>query len=142
MRFWILLICFVILAPLAYAVEKIPVITVSGPTLITFFAPVTQEEVDKSDETSEVLSDFQWHLREVKQKLQKAGISVHEIYAGKFEVVTGNKKKVFKPGKIDVGYYFVRPGKTPKVEYGVMSNIDIVDTAGEYFGLKQLTSKQ
>src|SRR6266480_1953403 len=100
MRFWTLLICFVILAPSAYAVEKIPAITVSGPTLIAFFAPATQEEVDKNDETSEVLSDCQWHLREVKQKLQKAGISVHEIYATKFEIVTGNKKKVFKPGEI------------------------------------------
>lgn len=138
----ILLISVLVLTPSTYAAEKTPVITVSGPTLIAFFAPVTQEEIDKNDETSEVLSDFQWHLREVKQKLQKAGISVHELYALKFEVVTGNKKKVFKPGKIDVGYYFVKPGKSPKVEYGVMSNIDIVDTAGEYFGLKQLSSKQ
>ena len=142
MKHWILLICFLIIIPSAYAAEKTPVINVSGPTLIAFFAPVTQEEVDKSDETSEALSDFQWHLREVKQKLQKAGISVHEIYARKFEVVTGNKKKVFKPGKIDVGYYFVKPGKAPKVEYGVMSNVDIVDASGEYFGLKQLRNTQ
>lgn len=118
MRLWILLICSLIVTPSAYSAEKIPVINVSGPTLIAFFAPVTQEEVDKNDETSETLSDFQWHLREVKQKLQKAGISVHEIYARKFEVVTGNKKKYFKPGKIDVGYYFVKPGKSPKLNMG------------------------
>lgn len=144
MRRWILLICVFVMTPFltAFAAEKTPVINASGPTLIAFFAPVTQEEVDKNDETSEALSDFQWHLREVKQKLQKAGISVHEIYTRKFEVVTGNKKKVFKPGKIDVGYYFVKPGKSPKVEYGVMSNIDIIEVAGEYFRLKQLSSKR
>jgi hypothetical protein len=141
MRLWILLICFLLVTPSAYSAEKTPVINVSGPTLIAFFAPVTQEEVDKNDETSEALSDFQWHLREVKPKLQKAGISVHEVYSRKFEVKTGNKMKVFKPGKIDVGYYFVKPGKAPKVEYGVMSNGDIVDASGEYFGLKQLRSK-
>ena len=142
MRPWILLIYFLSITSSAYAAEKTPVIDVSGPTLIAFFAPVTQEEVDKNDETSEALSDFQWHLREVKQKLQKAGITVHELYTRKFEVETGNKKKVFKPGKIDVGYYFVKPGKSPKVEYGVMSNIDIIEAAGEYFGFKQLNSKQ
>jgi len=43
---------------------------------------------------------------------------------------------------MDVGYYFVKPGKPPKAEYGVMSNIDSVDAAGEYFGLRQLRSKQ
>lgn len=142
MRHWILLICYFIITSSAYAAEKTPVINVSGPTLIAFFAPVTQDEVDNDNEISETLSDFQWHLREVKQKLQKAGISVNEIYARKFEVVTGNKKKVFKSGKIDVGYYFVKPGKSPKVEYGVMSNSDIVDAAGEYFRFKQLSSKQ
>ncbi|QWV92374.1 hypothetical protein KP004_14315 [Geomonas oryzisoli] len=142
MRFWVLWISFVIMASPAYTAEKMPVITVSGPTLIAFFAPVTQEEVEKSGDTSEVLNDFQWHLREVKQKLQKAGISVHEIYVRKFAVVTDNKRKVFKPGKIDVGYYFVKPGKVPKVEYGVMSNVDIVDASGVYFGLKQLRRTQ
>lgn len=142
MKSWILLFCFLIISPSTYAADKTPVIIVSGPTLVAFFAPVTQEEVDKDVETADALDDFQWHLREVKQKLEKAGISVHEIYARKFEVVTGKKRKIFKPAKIEVGYFFVKSGKSPKVEYGVMSNMGIVDAAENYFGLKQLSSEQ
>ena len=142
MRIWVLFAFMSMMVTSAYSAEKTPTINVSGPTLIAFFSPVTQGEVDKNDETAEVLSDFQWHLGQVKQKLEKAGIAVHELYVRRFEVVTGKKKKVFKPGKIDVGYYFVKPGKLPKVEYGVMSDIDIVDAAAEYFGLPKVNSKQ
>ena len=134
MKTWILLTFMSMIITSAYAAEKGPTINVTSPTLIAFFPPVTQGEVEKDDETSEALSDFQWHLGQVKQKLEQAGITVHELYVRRFEIVTGNKKKLFKPGKIKVGYYFVKPGKLPKVEYGVMSDIDIVDAAGEYFG--------
>ena len=56
------------------------------------------------------------------------------IYASSFDVKSGVKIRSFHP-KIDVGYYFVEPGRSPRVEYGVMTDIDIMHIATEYFRL-------
>ena len=46
----------------------------------------------------------------------------------------GVKTTTFRPGKITVGYYFVAPGKKPRIEYGVNTDDGLVDIAKEYFG--------
>lgn len=35
---------------------------------------------------------------------------------------------------MDVGYYFISPGKQPRVEYGVMTDDDLLHAAKEHFG--------
>jgi hypothetical protein len=37
--------------------------------------------------------------------------------------------------KIGVGYFFIAPGKEPHVEYGVMTDADLLDAARKYFGI-------
>jgi len=34
-----------------------------------------------------------------------------------------------------VGYYFIAPGKAPHIEYGVLTDVDIVQAAAAYFQL-------
>jgi hypothetical protein len=42
---------------------------------------------------------------------------------------------LFRLGKVKVGYYFVAPGKKPRIKYGVMTDADILQMADEYFGI-------
>ncbi|HET9099536.1 MAG TPA: hypothetical protein VFN62_04030 [Acidobacteriaceae bacterium] len=58
----------------------------------------------------------------------------HEVFAHSFRVRLGSKTIGFHPGKVDVGYYLVIPGKRPCVEYGVMSDTDLLQVAHKYFG--------
>jgi hypothetical protein len=46
----------------------------------------------------------------------------------------GKAATTFKPTKVDVGYYLVAPGRKPRVEYGVMTDADLLQVADEYFG--------
>jgi hypothetical protein len=77
----------------------------------------------------------QVYAARVREPLRRAGIDFHEVYAGSFRVRIGNKVVTFRPGEVKVGYYFVAPGKKPRVQYGVDTDDDILRIAGEYFGI-------
>jgi hypothetical protein len=70
----------------------------------------------------------------VRGPLRKAGIEFHELYAHSFRLRIGSKLTTFKLVKIDVGYYLVARGKKPRIEYGVMTDSDLLRVANEYFG--------
>jgi len=117
------------------AAEKQPVIVVRGPVLVAFFEPVPQAKLAKEPDTNEALVDFHLNAKNVREPFRKAGIEFHELYAHSFRLRDGNKLTTFRPGKVGVGYYFVEPGKNPRVEYGVMTDADLLQLANEYFGI-------
>src|ERR1700688_2288035 len=117
------------------AAQKPEVIVVDRPTVVAFFPPVTDAEMDKDPDTNEVLSDFQLYAREARKRLEAAGIQFREIYATSFEVQVHGKATAFRPNKIKVGYYCVAPDKSPRIQYGVMTDVDILRVATEYFHL-------
>jgi hypothetical protein len=116
------------------AAEKQLVIVVRGPTVVAFFEPVPQSKLDKDPDTNESLADFQLYARSVREPLRKEGIEFHELYAHSFRLRIGSKLTTFRPVKVDVGYYLVAPGKKPRIEYGVMTDSDLLQVANEYFG--------
>lgn len=131
-------IAFVALCVLAVApraAEKQPVIVVRGPTVVAFFEPVTQAKLVKDPDTNEALADFQLYASSVRTPLRKAGIEFHELYAHSFRLRVGNQLTTFRPVKVNVGYYLVAPGKKPRIEYGVMTDADLLQVANEYFGI-------
>jgi hypothetical protein len=96
------------------------VVIVSGPTVIAFFPPVTQAELSNEPNTNEALADFRYYGARVRERAGEVGIDFEEIHASSFSVRCGAKTVVFRPKKTKVGYYFVEPGKSPRVEYGVL----------------------
>ena len=137
MRRLILFLLIIYLLPVSvHAGSQIPTIEVKGPTVIAFFGPVTKDELNKDADLNESLSDFQYHLHGAKPRLEEAGIKVHEIYTKSFTVKSLTSMTTFKPKDTDVGYYFITPGKKPKIEYGVMTGVDLLYIANEYFGKK------
>jgi hypothetical protein len=108
------------------------VVTVSGPTVIAFFPPMTQAELAKDPDSAESLADFRDYVARARPRLHDAQIDFDVIYASSFAVKSGSKIKSFHPKK-DVGYYFVEPGRPPRIEYGVMTDWDILNVSREYF---------
>lgn len=106
--------------------------TVKGPTVIAFFRHVTDAEMEKDPDTNEALSDFQLYASQAAPKLKKAGITFEAASATAFRIKDGAHLRTFK-AKIEVGYYFVAPGKEPRVEYGVRDDHQIEEIAAEYF---------
>jgi hypothetical protein len=123
------------------AAGKQPIVIVRGPTVVAFFEPVTQAKLEKDPHTNESLADFQLYARSVRAPLGKAGIEFHELYAHSFRLRVGNELTTFRPVKADVGYYLVAPGKKPHVEYGVMTDADLLQVANEYFGITGAPAK-
>ena len=107
---------------------------VHGPTVLAFFPPVTDAELEKNPDTNEALGDFQLYAMRAGPKLKKAGIDFEVVNAVKFKIKSGAVVRAFNAGKIGIGYYFIKPGKQPHIQYGVMTDDDILEVARKYFG--------
>ena len=117
--------------------KKTPTFDVHGPTILAFFPPVTEAELLKDPDANTALDDFQFYARKVRQPLEKKGIEFREVYAHRFSIRRGTTVLTFAPKKTQVGYYFVAPGKKPHIEYGVMTDADLLQAADEYFRAAQ-----
>jgi hypothetical protein len=62
------------------------------------------------------------------------GVTFQVLYARSFRIRSGTGTTTFRP-KADVGYYLVEPGKKPQIEYGVLTDSDLLLIARRYFGL-------
>ncbi len=113
-----------------------PVFNVKGPTVVAFFPPASDSELDNDADLNETLSDFQYYDEEVRAPFKKAGIELHETYTRSFSIRLKSRVITFRTTqKNDVGYYFVAPGKKPHVEYDVMTDEDLLGVAHDYFGI-------
>jgi hypothetical protein len=117
------------------AAEKPPIIVVKDRTVVAFFPPASKAELGKDPDLNEALADFQVYAKGVREPLKKAGVEFHELYTHSFQVRLGKTVTTFRPTKADVGYYFVVPGKKPRIEYGVITDADLLQIAHEYFGI-------
>ena len=118
---------------LVAAAEQPPLLVVAGPTIVAFF-PVTKAELQKDANTSEALADFQLYAKQVREPLKRTRIDVLEVYSQSFRIRIGQEATAFRPTNEDGGYYLIVPGKKPRVEYGVMTDTDLLQAAREYFG--------
>ena len=112
-------------------VSQVPVLEIHGATIIAFFPPGSNR--GGSDDANEALSDFQFYANRVKKPLSGMGVDFKELYVRSFRVHLGKGALIFHP-KEDVGYYLIAPGKRPHVEYGVMTDADLMLVAKRYFG--------
>jgi hypothetical protein len=104
---------------------------VHGPTVIAFFSPLTND--DLKDGGNETLSDFRYYAGAARARLMDAGITLHEVYAQSFRIRIGSSVTTFGFAKDQFGYYFVAPGKKPRVYYGIATDLEA--RAASYFGI-------
>jgi hypothetical protein len=120
--------------PAVAAEENHPLVVVRGPTVVAFFPPMTEAELQKDPDANETLSDFQVYSARIREPLRKLGIDYNELYVRSFELRIGKKLKTFRPVKVEVGYYLIAPGRKPRIKYGVMTDDGLLEFAEEYFG--------
>ena len=110
-------------------------VIITGPTVIAFFPPVSQREVDADPDLNEVLADFQWHLYRAREELEQLGVTVHELYKNRILISDTGREHVFSPDT-ELGYYMVSPGREALVIYGGMTDVDLIYEARGYFGVR------
>ena len=115
------------------AAERERTFLIRRATVIAFFPPVSEQELSDAGH-NESLAHFQYSANEVRKPLHDAGITFIENYAESFRIRIGKAVTTFRPEKIKVGYYLIAPGKEPRVEYGVMTEDNLLKIAREYFG--------
>ncbi|MGB0063818.1 MAG: hypothetical protein WBP85_05175 [Terracidiphilus sp.] len=114
--------------------KRTPVFVIYGPTIIAFYPHFSQKDLDTGEGDAEAMDDFSYYADQVEGRLKKAGIEFLSEEAKSFKVRDGARVLSFSGGKISIGYYFIAPGKEPRVEYGVMTDEDILGVAAQYFG--------
>lgn len=98
-----------------------------------FFPASHERRIAEGRRSNEALADFQLYAHQVREPLKMAGIEFHELYTRSFRVRVGKAVTTFRATKDDVGYYLVVPGKKPHIEYGVMTDADLLKVSKEYF---------
>ena len=109
------------------------VVNADGPTIVAFFPNASKAGSDNAD-ANEALSDFQFYAERVKEPLNQLGIQFTEQFGGSFRIRSGGETRLFTPKAETPGYYFTEHRKRPHIEYGVMTDVDLLALAKEYFG--------
>lgn len=111
-------------------------INANGPLVIAFYSPTPTGQTSGADD-NEALSDFQFYAGPSKRSLAENGIKFQQINTHSFRIHVGARTTTVHP-KRGVGYYLIAPGKKPQIEYGVMTDTDLLHVAKRYFGLTTL----
>lgn len=128
----VVILCVSLFASAAQADEAAQII-VDGPTVVAFFEPVTEAELEEDPDANDALDDFQFYARETRIALDGSGVAFHEVYAREISVIVDGVDKVLRP-EVTVGYYFIAPDRTARVEYGVHTDVDVLALVDEVFG--------
>lgn len=117
------------------------VVPVTGPTLIAYFAPVEQRDLDSSQDLNEVLGDFGADMYDQGPRFERAGVRTYWCFSRDVYTRDGARVRRFSRAPADiVGYYLIRPGREPAVFRGVGLSGYRLDSAAAYFGLPELRS--
>ena len=120
------------------------VVLITGHTLIGFFPKVDQADVDADQDLAQVLSDFQYHLGGAREHLRQKGVRVYELYASEIRIEEAGAFRTFSPdsGGVALGFCLVSPGREPQVMYGVMTDVDLLIAAHQYFGFPEFGQEE
>jgi len=131
--FWLAAVALCLSATLdAQHASGIPVVNADCPTIIAFFPNASKTGPDDPD-GMEALSDFEYCAGRVKKPLSQRGIQFTEERDRSFRIRSGGEIVLFTPKTDTPGYYFVQRSKKPRIEYGVMADVDLLTLAKEYF---------
>ena len=118
---------------IAQRVCQDPVIEIQRATVIAFYPPASGGSEENAT-ANEALSDFQYYAERMKRSLVKSAIDFQELYVRCLRIDVDKKTTVFRP-KLAIGYFLIAPGKKPDIQYGVMTDDDLMVVARRYFGL-------
>lgn len=137
----------VVLSVRVQAQESPDTIRVSSQAII-FFGPSQAERdsmsLQENSGIDEVLSDFLFYAGRIRPFLDSNSISVHETNSRRFVVIRQKGMPLnFDRESMDavVGCILLQDGKEPRILTGVNTDIDLRETATEYYGLNSGTTE-
>jgi hypothetical protein len=100
----------------------------NGPTVIAFYA-LTKEQVARGGDASEAFADFERQLKGVDRALDSLGVRLDYQYSDTIQYQVNGVAHAWHPpsDSLRVGYLFLGPGRILDVQYGVMTNSDLLD---------------
>ena len=108
------------------------VIEIRVPMLLAHF-PITQAEVDASEDGGEALGDFQYHLGGARDSLARLGLALEIRYTPALPYrVAGRLPRFVPPADSGVAYLFVAPDRATRTYYGVLTDEDLLDLAHRF----------
>lgn len=108
------------------------VIEIRAPTLLAHF-PITQAEVDASEDGGEALGDFQYYLGGARDSLARLGVTLEIRYTPALQYrVAGRVIRFIPPADSGVAYLFVAPNRPTRTYYGVLTDDDLLDLAHRF----------
>jgi hypothetical protein len=117
------------LAGAAMAAEEIrpAPIVISGPTVIAFFMPGRSKELN-----SAARADFERYAAKAAPALKEAGIDFHILNPKRsIEIQTRGQARVLRP-RFGAGYYFLTAEGKTKVEYGLKTDVHLLQHARQH----------
>ena len=115
-------------------------LVVTGPTFVALFGNVTQEQVDADPNLAEALADFQYYVGGSVPALTTAGVAVHQVYVDSLRLRDGasaSRPRAFASDS--TRYVYLAPGREPRTLSSIATDIELLHTAADYFGLPALT---
>lgn len=109
-----------------------PAVVVQGPTVVACFVPVSDAEMEKNPDLNEALADFQLYTAQARRPLQQRSIDFRVLSTSSFRIRSNGKVSSYRVEGAE--YYFVAPGKQPHIRTGVMTDVELVAAADQYFG--------
>jgi hypothetical protein len=102
-------------------------IVISGRTVIAFFMPGRSKEL-----SSAARADFERYAAKAAPALKESGIEFHQLYPKRvIEIQVQDRVQLLKP-RFGAGYYFVTPEGKTRVEYGIKTDIHLLQYTRQY----------
>jgi hypothetical protein len=130
--------CMVATSPVSAQADPVPVVTVTGPTVIAFWrAPSSDEELVADPGLASALDQQQTYWADTYSRLQDLGVAALNQPGIRFRVQDGERERIFvaSADSSDIGYLLVAPGRDFHVLYRLRFPDDLVAAAKSYFDL-------
>jgi hypothetical protein len=105
---------------------------------IVYFGPAQSElDVVSGREPGEALDDFAYYISRADTTVRRLGITTEYNASAVIEVPYGEQQRVIIDRRIQsFGYIFIDGKRKPLVIDYVLTDLDLIDTAKDFFGLK------
>ena len=108
-------------------------VAVTGPTIVAFYAESTGDD-------QEALADFEFYLGKVGPTLDSAGVKLVVAFTDTVYLTWsgGRKQTLSTRDSIRVGYGFTDRRRPLALEYGVLTDIDLLCKGARHLGVSRL----
>ncbi len=115
----------------------VPVVEISGPTVVAFWrSPTTNEDLARDPDLAAALDEQQYYWAETCERLAALGITALGQPGYEFRLQDGRDDRLFRarPDSAAIGYLLVEPGREYRALYRLRYPDELIAEARLFFG--------